>query len=115
MCVISASFEAALQKLFSRFGLSDFFEFIYTGEHYPKGKKDPAVFLAALERLSATPAETLLFEDSLYSAETAHALGIRIAAIRDESEPDWEGLRAISEIAFEDGAFHLDEIDKIVN
>lgn len=115
MCVVSASFEAALQKLFLRFGLSDYFEFIYTAEHYPKGKNDPAIFRAALDRLSATPAETILFEDSLYSAETAHALGIRIAAIHDKCEPEWEKLRALSEIAFDDGVFTAEKIAEIVN
>lgn len=115
MCVISASFEAALTKLFSRFGIADYFEFIFTGEHYPKGKKDREVFEAALARLSAKPEETMLFEDSYYSAKTAHGLGIRIAAIRDESEHEWEKLRAIADVVFDDGVFTHDKIHKIVN
>ena len=115
MAILTASFEDLVQKLFRRLGIDGYFEFIFTGKDFPKGKADPAIFRAALDRLSATPAETILFEDSLYSAETAHALGIRIAAIHDKCEPEWEKLRALSEIAFDDGVFTAEKIAEIVN
>ena len=103
MAILTASFEDLVQKLFRRLGIDGYFEFIFTGKDFPKGKTDPAIFRAALDRFSATPEETVLFEDAYYSAKTADAMGIRIAAIRDESEKDWDKLSAIAEFSFDGG------------
>ncbi len=105
MAILTASFEDLVEKLFKRFGIDGYFEFIFTGKDFPKGKADPAIFRAALDRFSTTPEETVLFEDAYYSAKTADAMGIRIAAIRDESEKDWDKLSAIAEFSFDGGVY----------
>lgn len=54
-------------------GVGDFFQSIISGARLPKGKPDPAIFLLAAASLGATPAHSLVIEDSLAGITAARA------------------------------------------
>ena len=56
-------------------------EVVVTSNDVVQGKPDPACFLMALERLGATPADALVFEDAAAGLAAAHAAGCRTIAL----------------------------------
>lgn len=45
------------------------------------------------EKLGSSPAETIVFEDALYAADTAKKAGFAVAAVYDPSEKNQDALR----------------------
>lgn len=82
-----------------RNGILPFFEsrIFITGE-LGTSKHVPSVYLAAAESLGTAPAETLVFEDSLYALCSAGSAGFRTVGVCDANgEPDQKGLEAAAE------------------
>jgi len=87
-----------------RHGLYDFFEFFYTSDEYPEGKHETRIFLDAARHFGVPCEDIWLFEDSLYSVQTAKGLGMHIAVTEDEEQTEhFETLYALSEIYFKNG------------
>ena len=86
MCVVSATPGRLVEIALQRTGIRDYFEFILTPDEYPKGKKDPAIFLEVLRRFGSSPGETALFEDAYYSIKTAKSLGFYVVGVEDYFE-----------------------------
>ena len=57
-----------------------------------RGKPDPEGFLTASSRLGVTPAEALVFEDSLPGIAAARAAGMPVAFVRELAPEDNAGL-----------------------
>ena len=88
----------------ARTGLRSYFEFVFGGESYPEGKTQPRIFLDAAKRLGCKKEEMYLFEDSLYSIKTAHALGIPVVGVADVyQERERDEIMEMSVAFFEDG------------
>ena len=61
-------------------------------------KHQPDIYHLAAEQLGTRPAETLVFEDSLYALKTAAAAGYRTVGVFDASgEADQAGLSAAAD------------------
>ena len=61
-------------------------------------KHEPVIYHLAAEALGTAPAETLVFEDSLYALKTAAAAGYRTVGVFDASgEADQAGLSAAAD------------------
>ncbi len=84
------------------------FSFVGDAESVPARKPAPDIYLAALDRLSITPAEALAVEETAESAEAARALGIHCVSFpgalrvsrRRGAAPHmgrWAGPRVIAE------------------
>ena len=85
-------------------GIADYFEFVFTGEDYPKGKSSPEIFFDAAKRFGCEATEMHLFEDSFYSMQTAHAVGIPVVAVEDAWQCSIkQDILAIADAYFEDG------------
>lgn len=79
-------------------------DMILTSEHFTKSKPDPECFLKGMELLGGTPADTVIFEDSLHGLAAARAakakvVGLsttfaseRIASLCDMVIPDFTGI-----------------------
>ena len=84
MCVASASEYEQIRAVLERLGLLDYFAFLHTCTLAGAGKHKPDIFLQSLARMGGTdPAEAVVFEDSLYSAQTAKAAGFAVAGVAD--------------------------------
>ncbi len=94
-----AHVEAALQ----RNGVLSYFEGrIFTTGELGTSKHTPEIYLVAAESLGTAPAETLVFEDSLYALRTAKAAGFRTVGVYDaDGEPDQAGLKREAEAYYD--------------
>ena len=85
-CVATASIRANVDFYMEDLGLKRWFDyrhiFYMTGEL--PGKPDPAIYLAAMDRLGFRPEDTLVVEDSLSGIQSATGAGVGgIIAIGD--------------------------------
>lgn len=76
LVLASSSAHVTIQRIFTRFGLHQYFSHIVSGEDFPKSKPHPAIFLKAAE-LANTPVENcIVIEDSTNGIKAANAAGI---------------------------------------
>jgi HAD superfamily hydrolase (TIGR01509 family) len=76
LILASSSANVTIDRIFTRFGLHQYFTHIVSGEDFPKSKPHPAIFLKAAE-LSGTAVENcVVIEDSTNGIKAAKAAGI---------------------------------------
>lgn len=76
LILASSSANVTINRIFTRFGLHNYFTHIVSGEDFPKSKPHPAIFLKAAE-LAQTPIENcIVIEDSTNGIKAAKAAGI---------------------------------------
>lgn len=73
------------EKVMAKVPIENFFDSVTTGEEVANKKPAPDLFLAAADKLDATPEECLVIEDSASGIKAAHQAGMRVIAIaRDD-------------------------------
>ena len=76
LILASSASKVTIDRVFTRFGLHDFFTHIVSGEDFPKSKPHPAIFEHAAS-LSIAPKENcIVIEDSTNGVKAAKAAGI---------------------------------------
>ncbi len=78
--VASSAPQANLDALVDGLQLRAYFAALVSAENLP-GKPDPAVFLAAAQKLNIAPAHCLVIEDSPHGLEAAHRAGMKCLAV----------------------------------
>jgi beta-phosphoglucomutase len=68
-------------SLLERVGLLRYFDVLVTADDVRLGKPSPDVYLEAARRLDASPAECLVFEDSLVGVQAARSAGMRAIGV----------------------------------
>ena len=71
-------------------GIGKYMDHIITGDMVKMGKPAPDIFLFAAEKLSASPAECAVIEDSYNGLRAAHAAGMQVIMVIDGQEPTEE-------------------------
>jgi len=82
--IASSAPQANIDVLLEASGLRPFFDAIVSAARLP-GKPDPAVFLAAAERLTVPPPNCVVLEDSVAGVEGARRAGMRCIAVTNTS------------------------------
>ena len=97
-CGIATASEAfQARSAMERLGLWPHFRFAVSCVQYG-GKTRPDIYLEAARRLGTVPAETVVFEDALHAARTAHEAGFRVCGVWDVSaEEDQAALKALAD------------------
>jgi beta-phosphoglucomutase len=99
LILASSASKVTIDRVFTRFGLHDFFTHIVSGEDFPKSKPHPAIFEHAAS-LSIAPKEyCIVIEDSTNGVRAAKAAGIYCVGYVSEHSKDQ----------------HLDEADLVIN
>ena len=99
LIVASSASKVTIDRVFTRFGLHDFFTHIVSGEDFPKSKPHPAIFEHAAS-LSIAPKENcIVIEDSTNGVKAAKAAGIFCVGYNSEHSKDQ----------------NLDEADRVIN
>lgn len=94
LAAATSSPRTHVERALERLGLRVFLRGIWTTGEVGRSKHEPAIYNLAAQALDTRPAETLVFEDSLYALKTAAAAGYVPVGVRDASgEPDQDGLR----------------------
>ena len=97
MCIATASEAFQARSAMERLGLWPHFRFAVSCVQYG-GKTRPDIYLEAARRLGTVPAETVVFEDALHAARTAHEAGFRVCGVWDVSaEEDQAALKALAD------------------
>lgn len=79
--IVSTKFRYRIAAFLEREGLDQLFDVIVGGEDVAVHKPDPTGLFTAMERLKATPAQTLYVGDSAVDAETAERAGVAFVAV----------------------------------
>lgn len=88
LAIASSGSRSRVEFLLQQLGLKQRFRAIVTGDEVPRGKPDPALFLAAARKLQIAPADLIVFEDAVSGVKAAKAAGIKCIGIA-------EGQRAV--------------------
>ena len=90
-------------RALERLGLLGYFTRLFTTAEVGVSKHEPTIYLLAAEALHAAPAETLVFEDSLYALKTAKAAGFYTVGVYDaDGETDQAGLQMAADLYVRD-------------
>ena len=81
MAVATNGEPANAAFILERGGLRAFFRVVIDGAQVERPKPDPEIYLQAAERLGVTPANCIVFEDSITGVKAARAAGTRVVAI----------------------------------
>ena len=88
LILASSASKVTIERVFSRFGLHDFFTHVVSGEDFPKSKPHPAIFEHAAS-LSVAPKEScIVIEDSTNGVRAAKAAGIFCVGYISEHSKD---------------------------
>lgn len=102
LCLATATDRYMAEGALRRCGVLEWFDCFLTCSEVGRGKEFPDIFQEAARRLGTEPAETWVFEDSLYAARTAKAAGFPVAAVYDPtSAQDRAELTALAECYLE--------------
>jgi HAD superfamily hydrolase (TIGR01509 family) len=99
LILASSASKVTIDRVFTRFGLHDFFTHIVSGEDFPKSKPHPAIFEHAASLSTATKENCIVIEDSTNGVRAAKAAGIYCVGYVSEHSKDQ----------------HLDEADLVIN
>lgn len=103
MCVASASDKNLLISAFTRLGIIDFFDNIFTCQELKASKSDPLVYNAASNFMGTKPEETVVFEDTLFAMNTAKKAGYHVIAVEDDySKKDKEEILKLTDLYVQD-------------
>lgn len=84
MCIVSSTDARSIRAVCDRLGWTGYFRFLLSTSDFGSGKDHPEIFYEAARRLGGKPAETVVFEDSLYAVRTAKAAGFPVVGLADE-------------------------------
>jgi HAD superfamily hydrolase (TIGR01509 family) len=79
----SSSPRVFIEAVLGKFGISDYFGCIISGEEVPQGKPAPDVYLEAAAALGVQPADCVVLEDSRNGVRAAKAAGMRAIGFRN--------------------------------
>ncbi len=82
--IASTARKENLLNVVDYFHLDKYFDIIYAGIDVQKGKPDPEIYNKAMEALSVSPVETLIFEDSDTGVAAAIASGAKYIRVTNE-------------------------------
>lgn len=85
MIVATSNEESLLRSVFTRLQINDYFQAILTCSGLNTNKREPMIYLKAIQEIGTLPQETAVFEDSLYGILSAAKAGFITVAVDDAS------------------------------
>lgn len=101
MCLASASRYDHIEHALTRCGIMQYFTRIFSCVDVGSSKREQEIYRLAMEHLEVNPENTYMFDDALYVAQTAGALGIHCVGIYDEYMFHQEELKNSTEYYIE--------------
>lgn len=85
MAIATSGSRDILMKALDRLRVKAYFRHILTCSDYGVSKREPAIYLAAAEKLGSKPEQTVVFEDVLHGIVSARSAGFLTVAVEDFS------------------------------
>ena len=99
MAAATSSPREHVTAALDRLGLLPYLKAVFTTGEVGVSKHEPVIYHLAAEAFGTAPAETLVFEDSLYALKTAKTAGFRTVGVLDaHGETDQAGLKEAAEV-----------------
>ena len=102
MCLLTASEADYILPALDRLDIHKYFSHVLTCTELGKFKDDGAAYLAAMEKMGGTLADTVVFEDAYYAVKGAKSAGFQVYAVLDEvvREDDTDKIKATADRCF---------------
>ena len=99
MYVATATHRRLTEKALKTAGIDHYFRGIVTSADAGNHKSESAdIYEMAMRRLQSNKRDTVVFEDALHAARTAHEAGFRVCGVWDASaEEDQAALKALAD------------------
>lgn len=86
--IATSSNRLRVDRILNEFKLGEYFDASVCGNEVSHGKPDPEIFLMACNKLTVSPINAIVLEDSESGIMAGHNGGIRVIAIPDMKYPD---------------------------
>lgn len=103
MCIASATGPKLLQMAIDHCEIGHYFSDVLSCATIGKGKDQPDIYLAAMQRFGTSLDDTCVFEDSAVAIDTAHKIGMKTVAIYDKFNYGQEQMKATADVYIADG------------
>lgn len=102
MCILTASEADYIYPALDRLDIRKYFSHVLTCTELRKFKDNGEAYLAAMELMGGTLAETVVFEDAYYAVKGAKSVGFSVYAVLDEAirEDDTDKIIAAADLCF---------------
>jgi|SRR3972149_4664832 len=87
IALASSGTKKYINVVLGKFKIADYFDVIVSGDDVKRGKPDPEIFSAAVNKLGLKPDETLVLEDATNGIEAAKAAGCKCIAVINKMTP----------------------------
>ena len=97
LAVASSSLKSHILQVLRTCAIENYFDLVVSGEDFASSKPDPAIYLAAIDRLGVLASRAVAVEDSSYGILAAKDAGIKVIAYEetrmlvDQSLADYRG------------------------
>lgn len=96
MAVLTSSVPAHCRAALTHLELTPYFRRIFFAQELGLDKKDPAVYLKTASLLGVSPAECIVYDDSIAACRSAKAAGMQVVGVYDEFfHASWEEMLAV--------------------
>lgn len=92
LAVASNSIRNTVQLMMEKSGLLPYLEFFLSNQDVKRGKPDPEIYLAAINRLGVTPAEVMVVEDNHNGIESATRAGANVMKVDTVYDANYENI-----------------------
>ena len=103
MALASATDPALIRLGLKHCDMEKYFAAVLSCAEIGKGKAEPDIFLAALDKLGTSAGETWMFEDSVVALRTAKEIGMPTVGIYDRYNYGHDELEKLADIYVGDG------------
>jgi HAD superfamily hydrolase (TIGR01509 family) len=79
--LVTSSDDAKMKRAFALHHLEGFFDTVVTADRITKGKPDPMCYRLAATDLNVSPADCIVFEDSINGIRSATEAGMRVVGL----------------------------------
>ena len=83
MAIASSNNRKIVNKVVEKFGLSNYMNFIISGEEVHKGKPDPEIFFTAAKKINVNPKCCLVIEDARNGVKAAKAAKMKCVGLEN--------------------------------
>lgn len=87
LALVTAANRELTDRMLDRFGWTELFEVVVTGEDSDRAKPDPAPYRVALERSGSPPSDVVVIEDSPQGVAAARAAGLAVLTVGSTDTP----------------------------
>ena len=97
--VATSSGRERVDKILSSAKITKYFDDTICGDEVTLGKPNPEIFLTACDKLSVTPDEAIVLEDSESGIQAAYSGNIKVICVPDMKYPEKEYEEKVTDMA----------------